>query len=413
MRLRLPLALTILCLLSRTLSGQNLDFGLAHSSGESRGKAGAGIATGGGMSSVNLNPAGLATTSCRCFSFSQSIPYYGYHLYRKNEGVGAINFDWRSVRYVIDHFLFAFPIRKNLVIGTGYIKRATIFQNNKRRAITWSSLFNQDTFGSLNALVLSTCFSPSPNLALGVTLYRHFGKVKSEITGENHGNDADKWASLESRFKGYNYRIGAVLGSGKLSLGLVFEPSRELEIDVMKGISADGLYQNLLPDYDRIDWETPVILAAGIAYTGPKNILLTIDVERRLYEESELQLNLFEFGGRPNWKDTNIVRVGVECFPFANKSLPLRFGYARIPQLYASNTSTGMGNSIVEYTDTNQNIKHLFAVGTTLVFSKAIFSANLEYTRLDWHRDLVTAWLITDIYEERTFAITLDIVYPF
>lgn len=72
-----------------------------------------------------------------------------------------------------------------------------------------------------------------------------------------------------------------------------------------------------------------------------------------------------------------------------------------------------MGNSILDYTDTIQNIKHLFSVGTIIAISKGSFNANFEYKTVEWHRDLGTTWLIKDIYVERTFVLSLSFVHPF
>ncbi len=126
-----------------------------------------------------------------------------------------------------------------------------------------------------------------------------------------------------------------------------------------------------------------------------------------------MRLNLVEFGGAPNWQDSNILRAGIEFYPFRRPRLPLRFGYAYIPQLYASNQSIGEENTVLSYENTKQNIKHLFAAGTTLSFSNLTLNLALEYAALKWHRDLQTLDSIIDDYKEKNYVVAAELIYAF
>ncbi len=407
---RVFLAIAVLILSNSELHSQNLDLGFIHSSGELIGVAGSDIGRTEGISSLDINPAGLATTSQICISVSQSVRYYSYLLHRRNIGVAAINFDWDKIRFNFDNILIAIPSKKRVVFGMGLIRKTNAHLYNYRRAITWSSLFNHETTGSIYALTLSSSLKLTQKISLGFTFYRYFGTITSTVNGENHGFDAGKWAALDNSFSGWNFRMGAVFRLRKFSTGLIFESPGNLNVSVRKDISTDRMYEYLFPNYDQTKWEIPFVVGFGFAYTGLKNSVFTFDFETRQYEKSNFQLNLFEFGGQPNWKDVNIFRMGAE---FQFTKLPIRLGYAYIPQLYASNNAIGLDNEILEYEDTSQNVKHLFAIGTTVKFSKVSFNFGFEHTFVKWHRNLDTRMFIEDDYTEKTFFFSSEAIYYF
>lgn len=127
-------------------------------------------------------------------------------------------------------------------------------------------------------------------------------------------------------FKTENFSAGATVGSPV-----------DLKIKTSKQISENRDYEKLFPAYNGTTWKLPLIIGVGFAYTGYKNFIFALDFEAYRFERSSAQLNLYEFGGQPNWKEVNILRAAVEFYQFRNRNLPIRFGYAYIPQLYASN----------------------------------------------------------------------------
>jgi hypothetical protein len=400
-------------LLRHQLNGQNLDLLTHHASGKFRGMAGAGMAVVQGVSSVDLNPAGLAGTQHISISTSQSVKYYRYTLFRQNIGNWAFDLGWHSSQYNFENFLAAIPLNKKIGLGIGYIQKLNPFLENSRRAITGSSLINQVTDGSVYALTVASGVAITKNILLGISLTRYTGAVTSELQGDNHGRELYKSAQLASDLKGANLDISVIFKTEKFSAGVTFAPPFELTVDTQKQISADNSYAPLFPSYDRTKWKMPWIGRLGFAYTGYGNWTFAVDLETHHYESSEVRLNLVEFGGAPNWQDSNILRTGIEFYPFHRPRWPVRLGYAYIPQLYASNQAIGEGNNVLSYENTKQNIKHLFAAGTTLSFSNFTLNLGLEYALLKWHRDLQTLDSIVDDYKEKNYVLAAELIYSF
>ena len=413
-KLNLFLSIFILILFTNKSSAQNLDFGFINSSGKYRSMAGAGIGMIEGISAIDLNPGGLIDTHHKSISLSQSVDYYSYNLYRLNENVGAVNFDWDITKYNIDNILIALPIKKNIVLGMGCLQKTKSYTVNNKRALTWSHLFNQTTRGNIYALTFSSSYRINNKLSVGISFYKYLGTITSKVRGENHGNDTSKWATLKNKFSGINCKVGLIFKTKQFRTGLIIEAPGKLNVNADKSISKDKSYNSLLPNYDHLKYEMPLILGVGFAYTGFKDILFTMDFETRQYKKSDLQINLFEFGGRPNWENMNIFRLGTELFPFnVKKNLPLRLGYGYIPQLYASNNSTGYGNDNYEYIDSDQNVKHLLTIGTTLKFQNFLINLSFEHTILHWHRNLNSTWYVKDDYSEKIFIFSTEIIYNF
>ncbi|MCI0691729.1 hypothetical protein L0337_06930 [candidate division KSB1 bacterium] len=406
-------SLFVILLLNCQLFAQNLDLLTHHASGKYRGMAGAGMAAVQGVSSVDFNPAGLAGTQHISFSTSQSTTYYRYALFRQNVDKWAFNLDWHSSQYNFENILAVIPLNKKIGLGIGYIQKLNPFLKNSRRAITGSSLINQVTDGSVYALTVASGVTISKNILLGISLARYTGTVTSKLQGDNHGRELFKSAQLESDLKGMNFDLGIIFKSEKFSAGVAFAPPFELTVDTQKQISEDNSYASLFPNYDQTKWKMPWIGRLGFAYTGYQNWTFAFDLETHHYESSEVRLNLVEFGGAPNWKDSNILRAGIEFYPFRRPHLPVRLGYAYIPQLYASNQAIGEGNTILSYENTKQNIRHLFAAGTKLSYSNFILNLGLEYALLKWHRDLQTLDSIVDDYKEKNYVLAAELICSF
>lgn len=398
---------------SQQLDAQNLDLLTHYASGKYRGMAGAGMAVVEGVAAVDLNPAGLARTQQISFSASQSTTNYRYSLFRQNIGKWAFNTIWHSSQYNFENILAAVLLGKKIGLGIGYIQKLKPFLKNSRRAITGSSLINQEMDGSVYALTLASGITVTKNILLGISLARYTGAVTSNLQGDNHGSELYKSARLESDLKGVNFEFGLIFKTEKFNAGVTFAPPFELTVDTQKQISADNSYAALFPNYDHAKWKMPWIGRVGFAYTAHANWTFALDLETHHYESSDVRLNLVEFGGAPNWKDSNILRAGFEFYPFRRPHLPVRLGYAHIPQLYASNRAVGVGNSILSYENTKQNIKRLFSAGTTLSYANFNLNLGFEYATLEWHRDLQTLDSIFDDYKEKNYVLAAELIYSF
>ncbi len=116
-------SLFVILLLNHELFGQNLDLLTHYVAGKYRGTAGAGMAAVHGISSVDLNPAGLAGTQHIAFSTSQSTKYCRYSLSRQNVGNWAFNLGGHSSQYNFENILAAISLNKKIGLGIGYIQK--------------------------------------------------------------------------------------------------------------------------------------------------------------------------------------------------------------------------------------------------------------------------------------------------
>ncbi|RKY83386.1 hypothetical protein DRQ09_10145 [candidate division KSB1 bacterium] len=272
-------------------------------------------------------------------------------------------------------------------------------------------MFHHNTYGSVYALTLSSGFKLKNNILIGINFYRYSGIITSKIKGDNHGRDSDKWASLENSLNGMNFRIGLIFKRKKINLGFILESPYKMNVKVKKSISEIRTFEYLFPNYNQTKWNMPLIIGAGICFKGYKNWKFNLDLEKQQYKKSDVKLCLYEFGGEPNWKDIFIIRTGIELYPFKWKNLPIRIGYAYLPQLYASNISEGKDNRVLSYKDTEQNIKHLFTTGTTVKFSKFYLNIGLEYSFLKWRRDYNTYIFVKDDYTESNITLFSEIIF--
>ena len=412
----------ILLSVAGRISAHNLDVGYCYSSGPYRGMAGAGIGIADHMSAFDLNPAGPAgSLSKTTMSFSQNLHHLDYSLFRHNRDIktsfhsnSSIIFDWHQFSYRINSLLFGIPLTSGIPLTAGFVNRINPLLDNSCRATTWSSLFDQSTRGSVGAFVLSSSVPLTGWLSLGMTLYVYSGKITSEVHGQNHGNDTDKWATLKSRFSGFNLKAGILYENPCFGAGLTVETPHSMKVTVEKATSQNDLYGTLLPKYDQTAWKMPLMLGLGFAFKGIERCLLTFDFESRRYRESDVQFNLYEFGAPLQWDPVPVFRAGIECRPFHCRRIPLRLGYARIPQLYYSNHSIGREHVVIEYKNTVQNIKHLFTFGGSFSWRQVEIDAGIEFSSLKWHRDLDTRFFIEDDYTEHriTFYTEFSMMMP-
>lgn len=376
--------------------------------------AGSGIALTAGVDAVDLNPAGLAEINDRTLVFSQYADYHFYSIdnVRKEENLARI-FEWNKIVYRPQSLLAAWPINQNFSVAFGYINRISPYLFNQRRAITWSPLFHQETSGSVHSLLFSIAYRLSEQLSIGASTFLYYGLLMSNVHGENHGNDTDKWAKLENEISGAGFKTGIKYKLGVLQAGLVLEMPVSLNVNTEQSISDDMLYAYLLPDYKSNTFHLPLNIGLGLAWFANNALTLAFDYELRDYKSSSLQLNLYEYGGKPNWKDIHIFRFGIIYIDQSGEWLPVQFGYAFIPQLYASNTSQGIGNSITSYQDKNQNIKHLFTLGTAIDFSFGQLNLTYKYAVINWHRDLYSYITVKEDYTEDIYSLSTTFTFKF
>jgi len=399
------------------LTGQIIDLGALNFSGKYQTMGGAGIGIVKGISSIDLNPAGLAGTEKLSFLVSQNYKYYKYDLLRGGDGSifnknrSAMPFEWNKKVYDFRNLSIAYPVTPNLSLGIGFIQKLNPFIYNRQRALTWSGLFHHDLFGSVYALVVSSGYKIQENLYAGISFYNYAGIIHSTIKGDNHLKDRNKWANLDNDLSGMNFRAGMQYIRGKISTGLVFETPYTMTVKTEKDMSPEGLYQRFLPLYDQAEWEMPWIIGFGFAFTGNEKWTFTLDLESRHYKESDVRLNLFEYAIGPNWKDPLILRTGLELFPWKWRNLPLRMGYAYIPQLYATDVTMSTDKNLNDNSGSGQVVKHLVSAGTGFSFSQFTLDIGCEYYFLNWNRTFHTTITVEDDYRETDIILFMTLKF--
>jgi hypothetical protein len=373
--------------------------------------AGAGTAFAQGPASLDLNAAGLGNLDGIAVASGHEVRYHRYTLLRENVGNWGFEDTWSVTRLVPEYLTVVVPVCANLGVGVGYGTSVLPFVDNDRRAITGSSLFHQRTEGSIDALSLAAGFRITDGLQAGVVLSRQAGTVTSSLQGDNHGRDADQWATLESRVRGFGTRVGLLLRGSELSVGGGITLPTSLTITTAKAISPNRSYESLFPPYDETNWKLPFSVTVGAAYSPDTLWTLLVDVEVRKYSSSNAQWNMYEVGGKPAWKDAVVIRAGTEFHPFSLMSLPVRLGYACIPQTYESIDAEGVAYRVTSYTNTGRNVKHLFTAGTSFSFSIIDLAVSLEYSILTWHWDLHDITTILDDYTEKRLGVLLELGY--
>lgn len=400
-------------LLFYNTGAQNLDILTKHSAGKYAAMGGAGLAIVDGISSVDLNPAGLKNFQSISLAVSAKLDSYFYDSFIHNEGTGTIKSLWESLTLNLGSVAVVFPISKKFSVGAGLFQKIHPFIMNEKRVTTWSTVFTQKTSGNVYALALAGGYEITENISLGSTVYKYLGGTESRVTGDAHGTNLDKWAYMKNHYSGFGFKIGSQIKLGNLSAGIIFEMPAELDVKTTSSLSRDSLYQYLLPYYDKTIFKLPLIFGIGLTYAQKNSFMLSIDIESQKYKSNKIQLNLFEYGGEPEWINLFLFRAGIEFYPFNITDLPIRLGYAYTPQLYFSNNSAGTGEIISDYSNTDQNIIHTFSAGTSFTYRSFEFNIGIEYSFYKWHRKLETYITINEDYSEKTFSLLTQITFHF
>ncbi len=372
---------------------------------------GAGTALAAGVAAFDINPAGLGNLDAVSIAMGHEVEFHHYSLLRENVGNWGFVDSWSAIRFVPEYVTAVFPVRDNLGIGIGYGSTVLPFVDNDRRAITGSSLFHQRTDGSINALSLAAGFNLADGFQVGATVSRHSGTVTSRLQGDNHGRDADQWATLESSVDGFGVHCGLLLRSSAFSVGGGITLPTSLTITIAKAISPNRSYESLFPPYNETSWRLPLSVTFGAAYSPDSLWIFVVDIEVRSYRPSSVQWDMYEVGGTPSWKDAVLVRAGTEFHPFSPAAFPVRLGYAYIPQLYESIDAKSVAYQVTSYTKTGRIVKHLFTAGSSFSFSMLDVAVSLEYSVLTWHRDLHDITTVLDDYTENRVGAFLEVVY--
>ena len=400
-------------LLFHHILAQNLDILTKHSSGKYVAMGGAGLGITEGISAVDLNPAGLKNFQSISLAVSAKLDGYFYDSFIQNEGTGTIESLWRSLSLNLKSIVIVFPLNKKISMGSRLFQKIHPFLKNEKRVSTWSTVFTQKTSGNLYALTLACGYEITENISLGLTFYKYLGITESRVIGDAHGTNLDKWAYLKNDYSGFGFRIGSQVELGNLSAGIIFEMPTELDVKTTSSISRDSLYRYLLPHYDETVFKLPLIFGIGLTYEQKKSFILSIDIESQKYSDNNIQFNLFEYGGKPEWINLFIFHAGIEFYPLNSTVLPIRLGYAYTPQLYFSNNSVGTGEIISNYSNTDQNIIHTFSAGTSFIYGSFEFNIGIEYSFYKWNRKLETYITINEYYSEKTLSLVTQITFQF
>lgn len=232
-----------------------------------------------------------------------------------------------------------------------------------------------------------------------------FGTLRSELHGENHGNDEDKWAWLESSVSGWGLKTGLHYDKESYQLGITMEFPTDHSVRYKREMSQDSLYVTLFPTIQDTHWRTPLSLGLGIAFNFTSEITYTMDVEGfRIYGETP-RFNLYEYGGLPSGGDILRFRAGIL---YQKEGLiPLRLGYAYLPHMYTATTKTVLTNNSSEISGGERILQHLYTIGTSKTFRKSTINIAVEYSKLTWEGELNTYIQVRDYYTEREFGLVV------
>jgi hypothetical protein len=403
------------CLFAAASHAQNLDLLEVNHSGKAKGMAGAGIATITGQSAHGLNPAGIAGVTSFSFGGSASFTAYSYTLSSETRALPSLTYYWNASRFRFDDLVVVVPIGNSAALGAGYVRKFSPYISNEKRAITGSTMFTQETAGDVNAFSVAAAGSLTERIRLGVSVYRANNAVQSNVRGDFHGRDIDKWATLRTTIEGTVVRLGLQAGFGDLRGGLVFDAPHDFIVRARKSISPDSIYSNLFPVYDETVWHIPGSIGVGVAYTNNLATTVALDLRFHRFEQTAFAPNLYEYGSKPTWNDLVDARAGVEFFPFRFVRIPLRFGYSYVPQLYSSIEAQGFNNSnilqILDYTTSNQNVLHTLTAGTSFTRGLLTIHVDVEYALLNIVRNVTGSFVTRDEYAERRFTLHVGIEY--
>lgn len=394
------------------LRSQNLDLHSKYFSGKYYGMAGVGAGISGGVNTMDINP-GSGFVNNTTYSISYNINIFSYDLSRTNADLfGIYEYDWKRIWHNPGNISVAFPVNDKTCVGVGIIRKLNPYIQNESRALTMSKLFEQETTGGLYALMLSGVYRLNEKLSTGINLYGYYGQSRSEINGDVHGADLDKWAILKNDLSGMNFRLGLLYSTENYNIGLVYETVYKLIVRPNRNLSEDKKYEYLLPLENKYKWKRPSVFRAGFSYKGIKNALFSFDIESRPYSNTDISLNVWEYAGLPDWQNIWMIRTGIESFPFKNKNIPFRIGYGYIPQLYSSNNSYGVAYTIDYYENINRINKQMITTGFSFPLDKIIVNIGISYGFFKWNRKIQTLMTVEEYYKEKNifFNFCLDYI---
>lgn len=396
--------------------GQNLDLIPKYASGGNRGMAGVGIGSVSPPSSFDLDPACLAHATQYFASFSELATASKYELNITNSGIASLLYDWGIGRLSIPEITLGGSIAEGWGIGVGYVHRISLLLQSKLRAVTGSTMLNQETGGGLDGYSVAVGGSFSDNMRFGVALYRYAGTMTSEVQGDFHGADLDKSAFLKTILRGWSVRGGVRYEFSPFVAGIVCESPASLSVAANSGFSNDGKYAPLIPAQLPESWQIPFSVGIGAAYEDSA-WTVAVDVRSRNYQQSEMRVSLYDLEGAPSWGSITEVRLGLRVYPLSRRDMPLLLGYGYLPQLYSSSEIVGkdVNNQleVVSLQHTGRNITHLFTAGTSLVLPFGLFHAGLEYTKTQWTMQISGSTVKQQEYTEKKYIyyMMLDVMF--
>jgi hypothetical protein len=389
------------------LHGQNLDLLESTPSAFYRSLGGAGIALGGEAASAVLNPASLVLGPDFQAMISGFLSHHRYHLVneRHEESLTRI-FKWQANDYGLAQVQFSARLLESLCLGLGYENRVRPFLFNQRRAITWSPLYNQRTAGSIGGPFVALSYRPFKAFSTGLLMIAYRSSVRTEIHGENHGNDTDKWAWAEHSFSGVDVKLGFVYMASFFQVALTLEPGVSPPVKTITGLSDEGLYAGLLPADLDTKFNSPNVITLGSALSITPDLKWVVDLRWQDFSVPDARINLYEYGGPPQDGRLWSLHTGL-ALSQSNIGLPLRLGYARQPQVYAATEKAQPPGEPASLSSGAKNIQHTLSDGTSKALARGVVHFALDYRLLSWDGDLFTYITITDDYTERAFEFSV------
>ncbi len=368
-----------------------------------------------GVNALQNNPAGIGKTLGTEILFFMESEYYSYKLlnYLHQRNLGRI-FNHGEFKPVYPNFIIKTQISNQIGIGIGYVDYISPFLINSKRAITWSTLYNQKTSGAIYGLIASIGYSYNSYTSFGINLTKYNGEIESVIHGDNHSNDKDKWLIQNSILSGWNMQIGMQRNFRKLDLGFSISLPLNLNTNIKYDISSDSVYIQLIPKETNPSLHFPLNVSAGFAYTYSNSWQFLLDVKTYRVTESNLKLIIFEYGGKVSWRDGIGFNTGT-IYTFHNKSkIPIKCGYANRPQMYTSITSSSSGSRIVKYKNEKINRRHIFSFGSEIKKTNLTIDYGVKYSFLKWYRNNdISGFKIEDEYLEKQYSAFVNFVLRF
>jgi len=403
----------LICFLfSSIIFSQNLDFIPTNFSGNMTSTGNSGVAIVSGVNSIFLNPAGINLLNGTEILFSIKGEYYSYRLlnYLHNKDLGRIFSDGKF-KPVYPNILIKTNVNKKIGVGIGYINYLSPFLINSKRAITWSTLYNQETKGSIKGIIFGLGYNYNSNLSGGINISKYNGRITSEIQGDNHGTNKGKQLELITNLTGWNIKIGSQLYLNRGSFGFVVSSPIKFISNITTELSRDSLYKNLIPENNKSSISVPFNFTFGCTFDYSDNITIMFDLLTYFVNKSDLGLNIFEYGGDPSWKNNVGINTGFVYLSDKNLNYPIKFGYSFQPQIYSSINSFEEENHAIKIEYKKQNIKHSFSFGSSFKHQNTIIDYGIKYSFLKWNRDYKTvSYLTEDNYLERQYMFFMNFV---